>query len=465
MTTNGRHNRLLRKLTGAEPEEPETNYDWSAGQKPRRAAPALTRRAPVLRSKSTIDLPDRIDQSDTDNETAQRRRAQKTRSAPAHMNRSKSSAQHPKGPVDSRGNVITLDGLTKVNRKLSPLKPLPEKVRKSRARPEATSLAPPSKAAVPVYSSQAHQLMQNMNMMGQMNAGMIGGQAVPVGLSAEAAQMAQIALARAYRQQTDPLFAQNQAAEQQQQQLLQMQQMQQMQMQQMQLQQLQMQQQLQQQQQYSSSAVISNNLSLAPPTATTSSIPQAFVPVVAPATNPVQPLLPGSPVRLLPPQHAFNADEGAYQIKPQDYSFLENSMHSQAAVSSPGRDTADEADNERSDGDGEDDRSRSSNRSGSSAEKPRELDAEEQLVDDLVNMDIETALQRLQKFQTSVKKSGVDIDGSALSYAKPGAVATFTKHAKNLSSNINAAESYLASYRNLADGYGGTSYGIKGELA
>lgn len=270
--------------------------------------------------------------------------------------------------------------------------------------------------------------------------------------------MAQMVLARAYQQQADPLFAQNQL-EQQQLQQMQMQQMLLQQQHMQQMQQQQMQQQLQQQQ-YTSGAVINNNLSLAQPAASHMNTSYG-----APAANPAQPVLPSSPARLIPQQQAFNTDASAYQIKPQDYSFLETSLHSQTGVTSPGRDTADEADNEHSDGDKDDNRSRSSSRSGSSIEQPRELDAEEQLVDDLVNMDIETALQRLQKFQTSAKKSGVDIDGSALSYAKPGAVATFTKHAKNLSSNINAAESYLASYRNLADGYGGTSYGIKGELA
>lgn len=423
----------------------------------------------MLRSKSALDLPDRIEESDTDNEAAQRRRGQKTRSAPAHMNRSKSSAQHPKGPVDSHGNVITLEGLTKVNRKLSPLKPLPEKTRKSRARPEATSQAPPTKAALPVYTSQAHQMMRNMNMdvMGAGSAGNHGVHQPAVGLSAEATQMAQIALARAYRQQNDPLFAQNQLDLQQQQLQHQMQQqqvhmhMQQPMQMQMQQHQQQVQPNLQQQQQmYTTSAVISNNLNVAQPSA----VGSLYSPQIAPTVSPVKPLVPSSPARLLPQQQAFSADESAYQIKPQDYSFLETSLHSQTAPS-PGRDTADEADNEQSDDDKSGSRSRSSSRSESSIEKPRELDAEEQLVDDLVNMDIETALQRLQKFQTSVKKSGVDIDGSALSYAKPGAVATFTKHAKNLSSNINAAESYLASYRNLADGYGGKSYGIKGEIA
>lgn len=479
VTANGRNARLLRKLTGAGEEDTDGNYDSSAGRAPRRAPPAITRRAPVLRSKSTIDLPDRVNESDTDNEAGQRRRGQKTgvRSAPAQMNRSRSMPQ--KGPVDSHGNVITLDGLTKVNRKLSPLKPLPEvKTRRSRAKQEEAVLRGPApKAAAPAFPSQARQMMQNM-MAGMDMGGQGYAQAQPAGpgLSAEAAQMAQIALARAYRQQTDPLFAQEQAQQYQVQQQVQLQQMQQM-------QQLQ---QMQQAQQYTSSAVINNNIGLlvnpnpalfqysatqhvqpGPLNPVSSPLPNPYIPSSPPRVAPIKAALPSSPARLVPQQQHFGAEESAYQIKPQDYSFLQGSLQAQTSAqpASPGKDADDEGGDEESEND--DENENDSGNDSEPEEPARELDAEEQLVDDLVNMDIETALQRLQKFQTSAKKTGVDIDGSALSYAKPGAVATFTKHAKNLSSSINAAESYLASYRNLAEGGygGGASYGIKGELA
>ena len=86
----------------------------------------------------------------------------------------------------------------------------------------------------------------------------------------------------------------------------------------------------------------------------------------------------------------------------------------------------------------------------------KELDAEEQLVEEMVNMDLDTALQRLQKYQTSSYasvKAGTDVQGDVLGYAKPGATATLAKHARNLSGHLSAAEQHLAQYRSLADGY------------
>jgi hypothetical protein len=116
--------------------------------------------------------------------------------------------------------------------------------------------------------------------------------------------------------------------------------------------------------------------------------------------------------------------------------------------------------------DGDDGNDRGGGSSPPQAEAPlaRELDREEQMVEEMVNMDIETALARLQKFQQSSAasvKAGTDVKGGVLGYAKPGATATLTKHAKSLSGHLHAAEQHLAEYRSLA---GGNVYGANGIL-
>jgi hypothetical protein len=262
--SNPRQIRLLRKLTA---DDSDSSFDQGGdsdtfddggggvgGIRARKKVQQLTRRAAgtkLLQSKSTMDILDPIKEYDggaqrlgrvskanvsgsqrsgaagrggnnndesSDNESGgehgsrmgrHSRQASKsgTKSAPAQLNRSASqpkatrvggtgaggaSKTNRKGPLDSRGNVITLDGLENVNKKLPPLKPQVRMQSKSKLQ-------------------QADRLYDEDGVINHT---------IPynnVNLSAAGAQVAQIALQRAYKQQSDPLWA----ATAQQQQLLQ----------------------------------------------------------------------------------------------------------------------------------------------------------------------------------------------------------------------------------------------------
>jgi hypothetical protein len=533
---NARHARLLRKLTGSESEQNISN-----------AEPSRLRKK-VLHSKSTIDIPDhpRDRGADSDAENGQYRalpRKSKVQSAPAMMPRTKVLPPARKGPLDSAGRVITLEGLTKVsNRKqLSPLKPLPEQSGRRKRTEEANTSQAPSKGGI--YRQRAAQGNANRKAVAveeeeDNDGGDSASEKSPVALT-----LAQIEQQRAYNQQHDPLWQAQQAQQAQlaQQALLAQQAQQQMQVQQLQMQ---MQQQLQ-----------SLNMAFQQPFATQTGasglIPQFPGSGAAAATMPFdahqQMLLQRqlqqqmqhqqmqqalamqglgmSQQAFLTPQQQQQQQFEMFQLQQaqmqqqqaQQQMQMQMQMQTQQNISafaanlqpradsprrhlsgssSPGSndyreaaqheggngeaddqeegngdvegDDEDERDDEEGsdDGEGEDGNARGDAVTPPPAQTPpaRELDREEQMVEEMVNMDIETALARLQKFQQSSGasvKAGTDVKGGVLGYAKPGATATLTKHAKSLSGHLHAAEQHLAEYRNLA---GGNVYGAGGIL-
>lgn len=160
-----------------------------------------------------------------------------------------------------------------------------------------------------------------------------------------------------------------------------------------------------------------------------------------------------------------------YQKYAQDYSYLGPDYANMPAQSSQpkghaggrygqgaGATSSDYQDNREESGSEDGGNEGSGEEAGSEGDGNDEGDEGDRLVQDTGTMDIDTALKRLQRFQqlasTSAKggnAKGVDGESSAM-YAKPGATATLAKHAKSLSGYLNAAETHLAQYRNLADG-------------
>jgi hypothetical protein len=563
----------MKKLTGTVDED-ETD------------GPAPARKA-YLRSKSTIDLPDPPRghrgaghtaagagaDSDADGEhpagyrsnSDRMRKVSKVQSAPAQLPRNKAGAVARRGPVDSTGRIITLEGMTRVpNRKLSPLKPLPEQRGRRKATEQETS---------PVAKYGAARL-RNAPLPRQNHARAVakaaaeeapsGSDSEREGLSPEGRRMAQMAAQRAYNQQHDPLWVAQQAQQAQHAQQLQVQVDQAAQLAQQQAQQHQLQVQLQMQQLQIQMQQQLHSLSMSFPGGASAGMPIVQVPMdpaqlmfmqqqmfLAQTQAQAQAQALNVPVHASPQHSALMQAPLNMQQQYEQFLATQPPTQSQPAVSSMGagyhsptknghmgrtgysddRFTSDDEapapsrspqrsprpvqvpaveesprrspeaapseqvesrshglqggngpnsksrsgdERDASGDDAEDDAasrsisvgaSRSGSGSGSDAEgeedtprhspPPRVLDKEEQLVEEMVNMDLATALAKLERFQrgsAASVKAGTEVTGGALGYAKPGATATLAKHAKSLSGHLNAAEKHLSEYRSLADG-------------
>jgi hypothetical protein len=520
----------MKKLTGTVDED-DTD------------GPAPARKA-YLRSKSTIDLPDPPRGHRGAGHTA-------------------AGAVARRGPVDSTGRIITLEGMTRVpNRKLSPLKPLPEQRGRRKATEQETS---------PVAKYGAARL-RNAPLPRQNHARAVakaaaeeapsGSDSEREGLSPEGRRMAQMAAQRAYNQQHDPLWVAQQAQQAQHAQQLQVQVDQAAQLAQQQAQQHQLQVQLQMQQLQIQMQQQLHSLNMSFPGGASAGMPVVQVPMdpaqlmfmqqqmflaqtqaqaqalnVPVHASPQHSALMQTPLNMQQQYEQFLATQPPTQPQPA-ISWMGAGHHSPtknghmgrtgysddrftpddeapapprspqrsprpvqvpAVEESPRRSpeavpseqvesrshglqggngpnsksrSGDERDASRDDA--EDDAasrsssegaSRSGSGSGSDAEgeedtprhspPPRVLDKEEQLVEEMVNMDLATALAKLERFQrgsAASVKAGTEVTGGALGYAKPGATATLAKHAKSLSGHLNAAEKHLSEYRSLADG-------------